>query len=161
MKKTVSIFTFLIFTFTLSYGQLVTDTIVSIKGNNGYEYYQGDLLLTATQLDSVLYSNDIAYELMGSAHNLNNLGKVLGYIGGFLIGWPLGTAVGGGEPVWALAGVGAGILIVSIPINLKAKKKSKLAIDIYNRGLQTSSFWSKSELKFTMTNNGIGLTMKF
>lgn len=30
---------------------------------------------------------------------------ILSYAGGFMIGWPIGTAIGGGKPAWALAGI--------------------------------------------------------
>ena len=35
--------------------------------------------------------------------------------GGFLIGWPLGTALAGGDPNWTLAAIGAGCVAIAIP----------------------------------------------
>jgi len=60
-----------------------------------------------------------------------------------------------------MAGIGAGLIVVSIPISQSFNKKAKQAVDTYNGGLQTSSFWDKNELKLTMTGNGIGLTLNF
>ena len=56
-----------------------------------------------------------------------------------------------------MAGIGAGLIVVSIPISQSFNKKAKQAVDTYNGGLQTSSFWDKNELKLTMTGNGIEL----
>lgn len=41
---------------------------------------------------------------------------VLGVIGGALVGWPLGTAIGGGDPNWTLAAIGDACIIGSIPL---------------------------------------------
>ena len=60
-----------------------------------------------------------------------------------------------------MAGIGVGLIVVSIPISKSFNKKAKQAVEIYNGGLQTSSFWYKNELKLSMTGNGIGLTLNF
>ena len=36
------------------------------------------------------------------------------------VGHSIGTAIGGGDPEWALAGVGAGLIAVAIPISSSA-----------------------------------------
>jgi hypothetical protein len=78
-----------------------------------------------------------------------------------MVGWPIGAAMAGGEPNWTMAGIGAGLIIISIPISLKFNKQAKQAVDIYNGGLQSSSLRTKSELRFLMTGNGLGLTFRF
>ncbi|MBK8636390.1 MAG: hypothetical protein IPN72_23720 [Saprospiraceae bacterium] len=50
-----------------------------------------------------------------------NAGKCLGLQVAFMIGYPLGALIRGGEPNWALAGVGAGLVVVSIPIASSVK----------------------------------------
>ena len=60
-----------------------------------------------------------------------------------------------------MAGIGAGLIVVSIPITQSLNKKEKKAVEKYNGGLQTSSFWDKNELKLSLTGNGIGLTLNF
>jgi len=78
-----------------------------------------------------------------------------------MVGWPVGTAIGGGDPNWAMAGIGAGLIVVTIPISQKFNKQAKQAVDIYNLGLQETSFWDKRELRFSMNGNGLGLTLRF
>jgi hypothetical protein len=55
--------------------------------------------------------------------------------GGGLIGWPLGTAAGGGEPIWALAAVGGGLVALSFPLAAVSEGRLSKAVRIYNRDL--------------------------
>ena len=89
------------------------------------------------------------------------LATIMGGVGGFMVGWPIGTAIGGGEPNWIMAGIGAGLIVVAIPLSQNYNKKAKQAVDTYNIGLMTSSLWDKSELRLSMTGNGVGLTLRF
>lgn len=78
-----------------------------------------------------------------------------------MVGYPIGTAIGGGDPNWLLAGIGASLIVFSIPLSQSFNTKAKQAIDTYNRGLQTSSSLERSELKFSISGNGIGLVLRF
>ncbi|HBE40924.1 MAG TPA: hypothetical protein DDW27_06905 [Bacteroidales bacterium] len=60
-----------------------------------------------------------------------------------------------------MAGIGAGLIIVSIPLSLKFNKQARQAVNTYNSGSTTGLFWNKSELKFSMTGYGMGLTLRF
>jgi hypothetical protein len=86
---------------------------------------------------------------------------MLSCAGGFMVGWPIGTAIGGGDPEWAMAGIGAGLIVIAIPLSLKFNKQAKQAVDTYNGGLFTSSFWDKNELIVSMTGNSVGLVLRF
>lgn len=101
---------------------------------------QGEKLLKVNQLVNTLKPNEQAYKQIKSAQSTYILAMILSYAGGFMVGYPIGTAFGGGEPNWAIAGVGAGLIVVAIPISQKFSKKARLAVDTYNRGLETSSF---------------------
>jgi len=113
------------------------------------------------QLVNTMKPNDQAYQQIKSAQSSYTLATIIGGVGGFMVGWPIGTALGGGEPNWTMAGIGAGLIVVSIPITQSFNKKAKQAVETYNGGLRTSSFWDKNELKLSMTGNGIGLTLNF
>jgi hypothetical protein len=78
-----------------------------------------------------------------------------------MVGWPIGTAIAGGEPNWALAGIGAGLIVVSIPFSQKFNKQVKSAVETYNGGLKTSSFWDNRELRFSINANGVGFGLRF
>lgn len=80
---------------------------------------------------------------------------------GFLIGWPIGTAIGGGDPNWLLAGIGAGILIVAIPVSKAATTNALKAVEIYNSSQQTSYFHNGVKLYLGLADHGLGLKLYF
>ena len=61
-----------------------------------------------------------------------NAGQVLGFVGGFMVGWPLGTALGGGDPNWGIAAGGVAVLLCTIPLSSAFKKHARTAVDMYN-----------------------------
>jgi len=85
---------------------------------------------------------------------------VLQLPGGFLIGYPIGTAIAGGNANWTLAAVGAGLLVVAIPLISGYNKHAINAVNIYNRGLR-SSINPASSLNLRFTANGAGLRISF
>lgn len=161
MKRIAIIMTLLTVSFTFTFGQTVTDSISMKKVFGGYLFYQGEKRLNMNQLVKAVKPNEQAYKQIKSAQSTNTFASIIGFAGGFMVGWPIGTSIGGGEPNWTMAGIGAGLMVVSIPISQKFNKQAKQAVDIYNGGLLTSSFWNKSELRFSMTGNGVGLTLRF
>ncbi|MGI6342438.1 MAG: hypothetical protein ACOXZ9_05620 [Bacteroidales bacterium] len=161
MKKIAIVLFLLSVSVSFAFGQTSSDSILIKKVYCGYEFYQGDQKLTLNKLAKIMEPNEQASRLIKSAQSNSTIAMILGYTGGFLIGWPIGTIVSGGDPYWLMAGVGLGIIIIRIPISKSAVKKTKHAVEMYNAGLQTSSFWDKNELKLSVTENGIGLVLKF
>ncbi len=161
MKKIALILALLAVSMSFIFGQTASDSITMKKVFGGYQFYQGEQLLKMGDLTSAMVLNKEAYKQIKAAQSTYTMASILSYAGGFLVGWPLGTVIGGGEPNWTLAAVGAGLIVVSIPISQSFNKKAKQAVDTYNGGLQTSSFWDRNELNLSMTGNGIGLTLNF
>ncbi len=161
MKKIAITLALLAVSMSFMFGQTASDSITMKKVFGGYQFYQGERLLKMSDLTITMVLNNEAYKQIKSARSAYTMASILSYAGGFLVGWPLGTAIGGGEPNWTLAGIGAGLIVVSIPITQSFNKKAKQAVDTYNGGLQTSSFWDKNELNLSLTGNGIGLTLNF
>lgn len=161
MKRIAIIMILLTVVCSFTNGQSSTDSISMKKIFGGYQFYQGDKRLNMFQLVNTMKPNDQAYQQMKAAQATNTLATIIGGVGGFMVGWPIGTAIGGGEPNWTMAGIGAGLIVVSIPITQSFNKKAKQAVETYNGGLQTSSFWDKNELKLSLTGSGIGLTLNF
>ncbi len=161
MRKIAIILTLLAVSMSFTFGQTASDSISMKKVFGGYQFYQGEQKLNMNQLINTMKPNEQAYKQIKSAQSTYTMAMILSYAGGFMVGWPLGTAIGGGEPNWAMAGIGAGLIVVAIPISQNFNKKAKQAVETYNGGLQTSSFWDKNELKLSLTGNGIGLTLNF
>ncbi len=164
MKNFTFIIVLLILGLTNVSAQTQNDSITVKKVFGGYQFSQGEQRLNMQQLVKTLKPNEEAYKQIKSARSNQTIGMIFGAAGGFMIGYPLGTALGGGEPKWIMAGIGAGLVAISIPFSSKANKKAKQAVKTYNQGLKNkkvSSVWDKSELNFSMTPNGIGLIFHF
>ena len=161
MKRIAITICLLTVTFAFTFGQPSTDSISIKKVFGGYQFYQGEKRLNMNQLVNAMKPNEQAFSQIKSAQSTYTLATIVGIAGGFMVGWPIGTAIGGGEPNWTMAGIGAGLIVVSIPISQKFNKQAKQAVGTFNSGLQTSSFWNKSELRYSMTGNGVGLSSRF
>ena len=161
MKKLAIIIGLITMTMSLAFGQTKTDSISMKKVFGGYQFYQGPESLSVKQLVKTMESNPEAYGLMKDAQSTYTLASVFGIAGGFLVGWPIGTAIGGGEPNWTLAGIGAGLIIVSIPISKKFNKQARQAVKSFNSNLEVSSLRKTNEWRLAMTDDGIGLVFKF
>jgi hypothetical protein len=141
------------------FGQSTSDSITIVKKGLGTSFYYNTKKLTTKELTEITRSNSEAFQEMTSAKTNQAVGTVFGFIGGFLVGWPLGTAIGGGDPNWTLAAVGAGFIGVSIPFSIAYTKRATRAVDIYNADLRTASV-NKLQLNFGVSQNRIGLKMK-
>lgn len=162
MKQVLSIILLIFCCLSYTSAQSAADSITVKKVFGGYQFRQAGKLLSLNQLSKVLKTNEEAWDQYKSAQTNYALALVFSGAGGFLIGRPIGTAIAGGEPNWALAGIGAGLVIVAIPIAAGYNTKAKQAVQTYNSGLQkTSSFWDRNQLKLTLTGNGIGFALKF
>jgi hypothetical protein len=158
MKKIIFIGLLLLAFFNV-FGQNASDSI-EVKKNLGTMFRQNGQNLTPKQLLVITKSNPDAYKEMKIAKANSDIGSVFGYAGGFLIGYPVGTAIGGGKPNWALAGIGAGLVVVSIPFSIAYSKHAKNAVKIYNNGLNQTGFHNV-EFNLGLTCNGIGFKMTF
>ena len=72
-----------------------------------------------------------AHDEMVRAYRIKSMSTVSTMTGAMLIGIPAGMALAGNDFNWTLAGIGSGLVVVSIPLHSLFKKKSKLALKIY------------------------------
>ncbi len=119
----------------------------------------GKRIITLRQAEEIMRPVPQAYSYLRKARMANVLSSAMGFTGGVLIGWPLGTAVAGGKPKWELAIVGAGLIGVSIPLSIAAKKNASKAVDAYN--ISETVATRNIHTKFAFTENGIGLVVGF
>jgi outer membrane lipoprotein SlyB len=140
---------------------LSAQPITSVKKFGGYQYSQNGQELSMKQLVSAVEAHPEAYELMRSAKTNYTWSQVLGSVGGGLLGWPLGTAIAGGEPNWALAGIGAGLIVIGIPFSSAANKKSQQAVQLYNSDPTLHSYHLKPQWNLSIGANGLGVALHF
>ena len=101
-----------------------------------------------------------AYQYMEKASTNNDLSNVFGFIGGALVGWPLGTAAGGGDPNWTLAAFGGGLIAISIPFSIGFKKNAIKGAELYNEKRAASS-QKQVSYQLTASSAGIGISFSF
>jgi hypothetical protein len=123
-------------------------------------YHKGYLLTDSYALTALMKTNDEAYMKYKSSVAPGMISYFLSYMGGFFIGWQIGTAMGGGDPNWGVAGIGAGLIIVAIPIKLGSVKKQLESVDIYNRGARHTSH-RNTEFNAGFTGNKLMFCVKF
>jgi hypothetical protein len=158
MKKTILILTLAFTAVSICNAQ----KIEAKKVFGGYSFTQDGKPLSMKVMLQTLEPNQAAFDLMKKAQANNTLASIIGFAGGSLIGWPIGTAIGGGKPNWKLAGIGAGLVVIGIPISSTANKQAKQAIDLYNASPGSSTFQQPTPgLKLIASQDGIGLTMSF
>lgn len=103
------------------------------KTFGGVRYEMDTLVLSPKQVLEVLKDNPIAFDQFKRAKVNYNVAGVLGFTGGVLIGFPIGTAIAGGDPEWGLAAGGVGLILASIPFNRAYKGRAFGAIELYNK----------------------------
>ncbi|HVF82459.1 MAG TPA: hypothetical protein VM884_11010 [Flavisolibacter sp.] len=104
--------------------------------------------------------NPQASTLIKSVRTNNTWATISGSIGGFMVGYPLGVASGGGIANWTMAGIRGGLIVTTIRISVKANKQAKGALVAYNE-TQKSTPLRETEFKLHFTDNGIGVPMHF
>ncbi len=161
MKKLIIGLTLLLSGIPLLFSQTAGDTITMKKAFGGYQFFINEKRLTVPQVVKTMEANEQAYKTVKGAQASNGLASVLSGAGGFMVGWPLGTALAGGDPNWALAGIGAGLIIVSIPVSLNAIKQFREAVRTYNLGVSRTSVKPRTDLRFALTGYGPGIVIKF
>jgi hypothetical protein len=158
MRKSI-IVGFLLTVFFNLYGQNQPDSI-TVKNRLGPVFQQNGKNLTPGKLLTITKSNQEAYSEMKIANNNYLASMVFQLPGGFLIGYPIGAALAGGDPNWTLAAIGAGLVVVSIPFISAYNKHAKNAVSIFNKGLKYSSM-VRPDFKLGITYNGIGIRISF
>ncbi|MBK6755307.1 MAG: hypothetical protein IPG69_17405 [Flavobacteriales bacterium] len=137
-------------------GQSVADTIV-IDGN---KFLMHGTVLKPRQLLDVMSNDAAAYDHMRLAKRSNDYATAFGCVGGFLVGWPLGAAVAGGDPQWIMAGIGAGLIVVGITLNSSYKRHAATAVGTYNARLR-DILHGESRLIIGPSSSGLGFALQF
>ncbi len=143
--------------FFLVSGAAWCQPISMVKTFGSVRYERDTLILSARQVSDLLYHNTEAYNEFRVARTNNTVGTLLGFTGGVLVGFPIGTALAGGQPEWGLAAGGAALILASIPFNRAFTKRAGNAIDIYNGSLKASHRW-KAQMQWRGTVAALRIT---
>lgn len=101
--------------------------------NPKYQYY-GTPYATLIQLEFQILSsgNTEISEAYYKYKSSLNTAKAFGYIGGGLMGYPVGAALAGAELNVGLLFAGIGVTVIAVIIESKAKKRAVKIIELYN-----------------------------
>lgn len=130
--------------------------VTMYKTFGGVRFEYDSTTVSPRQVSEILSIDPVAAAEFRKARTNSGAAGVFGFAGGFLLAFPLGTAVAGGDPEWGLAAGGAALVLASLPFNRAFKLRATTALDHYNKGQRTSRF-SKPELNVI----GAGLQVKW
>jgi len=131
------------------------------KTGNVYSYMLNDEVLTLNKMAELIQYNSTATDYMKKAKGSSGFANILGYAGGFLIGYPLGTALGGGDANWTLVAVGCGLVAIAIPIVISANKNLLKAAETYNMGVTSTSHIEKYDIRLGLNQTDLVLAIRF
>ena len=131
----------------------------SIIIRNKLVYYRGTTV-EPKKLEELLAYNVEAARKYQSAKSSGRLGYIFSFVGSFCIGWSIGTAIAGGDPEWELAGIGAGLCVVSLALDINAVNRTKDAFNIYNQGIRKITY-IRNQIRIGFSGNGLRLCIQF
>lgn len=102
----------------------------------GYKPVYEGKKLRLSELKNLLKDHPDTYPYYNKYSTNLTLAGVTSFVGGGLVGWPVGASLAGGEPNWNLAIIGAGLIAVSIPFQIGANKNLRKVATTYNNGLE-------------------------
>src|SRR4051812_3333732 len=129
-------------------------------GGAAFEYTKDTTIfqVSARQVLQIMNKdNPTAYEEFKKGRRLETAGGIMGFVGGVLILFPIGSAIAGANPEWSYLAAGGALIIGSIPLHRSYKRHAQNAIETYNNGL--TSWRPKPALFFS--KNGLGIQLKF
>lgn len=102
----------------------------------------------------------VAHMQMKQAQNVDIVGQVVGFAGGFLVGYSLGGYLFGNKEIdWQLLGPGLGLVAIDIPISLTARSKRHKALRSYINAMKGGRQRSIGSLRLQYQGNGVGLVL--
>jgi hypothetical protein len=101
-----------------------------IETDRGYRQ-DGQLLESSDMLDKLAKEPDSAPHVQ-RARALVTVAAVLAGVGGALVGYSLGQKITGQSPTWELAYVGAGAIVVALPLEIWGVSSVNSAVQAHN-----------------------------
>lgn len=163
MKKTLIPLLIFMGAMSITYGQSGNDPLEMRRTFfGGYHFYKGDSRWYINQVSYLMKQNDaVAHKAFKSARFTNTIANIIEFTGSFMIGYPLGVALRGGDPNWNWALIGGGLVIIGIPIKQHFYTKARRAINIYNGDLPVESNEEKLKMEMSVSGNGLGINVSF
>ncbi|WDT68698.1 hypothetical protein [Cloacibacterium sp. TD35] len=168
MRKLFTLFTLVLIQFIFSQENTFTNQTqkISLSENGNFFIYNNQTY--GLKHYNIIFKNEEAKSILTSARANKSIGNVLGFTGGFLMGFGFIMGISGSNDPnidqdsyknagWSVFGIGAGVTLLSLPFSLSVKSKLKKAVEIEN-GEKTAF---NPYFKFQSTGNGIALSYHF
>ncbi len=139
------------------FGQIDTDPISVKRGFLINRYYQGGERMNINEVIGTVKSNQASYLAMKDARLDYNVAAAVAAVVTFTPYIILRNRESDQIRGWE----GGAAILVSIPFLVSGNRRSKSAIKAYNTGLSINSFMDKPALGFSVTENGVGLALRF
>lgn len=137
----------------VSYGQEIN----IYKTFGSFRFERDSVAISPRMVLEIMKDNPLAYAEFKKAKTNLDAASVIGFAGGLLIGFPIGTAIAGGEPEWGLAAGGLGLILASIPLTSAFKNHALNALDNYNGSLSSR----RVKVNFYLAGAGGKLIIRF
>lgn len=131
-----------------------------VKNETGQAYIYRGIRIKLKEILPIVENNSAAYQLAKHAYNKSSNSRVVGFIGGFLVGFQLGRYITGTEPNWIVGSIGGALVVAAIPLRKSADRKMQKAVQIYNKGLEEETL-AGYKLEVAGSPYGFGLRLRF
>jgi len=141
-----------------------SDKPVEIDSFGKKGLYQNNKELNHRNLKAAMQSNSESTALMDKAAVNYTWSQVVGFIGGFALGWEAVNIIRGESVNVPVAAVGVLFTAGSFMLDKAYRDKSLEAVNIHNaylKGKRPSDGETRMELKFGPAPSGVGFTLSF
>ena len=158
MKKVLFSFITLLFVGLAStFAQNPSDTIAVEKNKF---YYHGMQIETMRQIKSLVASDELALKEVKKASVASGFSSVIGYLGGFALGYEVGCMFFGNFNPYVFGG-GLAVAGLSIGLGVVSNNHLKKGVAIYTSNLSKTAYGGGVEIDFGLVPGGVGLTLSF
>jgi len=96
------------------------------------KFFKNGTRESLNEVADILQTNPEAFKYIKKSKTNNTIGIITSVIGGFLVGFEAGAAIGGKGIDWGVMGAGAGFIIIASPFDIGAKRNARKAVHLYN-----------------------------
>ena len=139
--------TICLFNFSVKSQNNSDSTIRMVNKGLGYDYYQGNVMLSFKQVMYLTKSNPEAFKLMIRSDNMRSASIFFGFVGGVSLGYSAGYMLGRfmtgrtfeEKIFYPILGAGAALIFIGIGFSAGATDNARKGIAVFNNGIKQSN----------------------
>lgn len=128
-------------------------------GSTRFEYTKDTVTFSVSPKEvlQIMGDDPLAYEEFWKAKRNYSVSGLMGFAGAALIAVPIASAIAGGDPEWAFAAAGAGLIVGSTQFSKAFNRHAQSAVNTFNK--RHTAFRPRADYLFSGT--GLKLMLKF